>query len=205
MDTVATFSAYLNKFIELTDEEFEQFLSAYIHTRKFSKKEIIIRAGEVEDYFNFIVKGLVRKYYKKNHEEINTQISYEGHIILSEESFYTRTPSEYILEAIEPTTLVSIKYDDLENIFSKSQKMEHMGRLITMHTLMMKDRWQVQLLKSSPRERFLKFVEKSPELLQRVPQKHLASYLHIKPETFSRFKHLPRPSRYKSSIETKKF
>jgi CRP-like cAMP-binding protein len=203
MDTVTTFRAYLNKFIELTDDEFDQFLSAYIHTRKFLKREIITKAGEVEDYFNFIVKGLVRKYYKKNHEEVNTQISYEGHIILSEESFYTRTPSEYILEAIEPTTLVSIKYDDLENIFSQSQKMEHMGRLITTHTLMMKDRWQVQLLKSSPRERFLKFVEKNPELLQRVPQKHLASYLHIKPETFSRFKHLPRPSRHKSSIETK--
>jgi hypothetical protein len=44
----------------------------------------------------------------------------------------------------------------------------------------------------SPRERFLNFVTKNPELMQRVPQKYLASYLNIKPETFSRFKHLLR-------------
>jgi hypothetical protein len=50
----------------------------------------------------------------------------------------------------------------------------------------------MQMVKMTPRERFLNFVMKNPELLQRVPQKHLASYLNIKPETFSRFKHLLR-------------
>jgi hypothetical protein len=56
--------------------------------------------------------------------------------------------------------------------------------------MVLKDRWQMQMVKMTPRERFLNFVMKNPELLQRVPQKHLASYLNIKPETFSRFKHL---------------
>ena len=53
-----------------------------------------------------------------------------------------------------------------------------------------KDKWQSQLVKLTPRERFLRFVSKHPELMQRVPQKYLASYLNIKPETFSRFKHM---------------
>jgi hypothetical protein len=48
------------------------------------------------------------------------------------------------------------------------------------------------MIKMTPRERFLNFIMKNPELLQRVPQKYLASYLNIKPETFSRFKHLLR-------------
>src|SRR5690606_2642563 len=52
--------------------------------------------------------------------------------------------------------------------------------------------WQMQMIKMTPRERFLNFVMKNPELLQRVPQNYLASYLNINPETFSRFKHLPR-------------
>jgi hypothetical protein len=54
------------------------------------------------------------------------------------------------------------------------------------------DSWQMQLIKMTPRERFLNFVMKNPQLMQRVPQKYLASYLNIKPETFSRFKHLLR-------------
>jgi hypothetical protein len=58
--------------------------------------------------------------------------------------------------------------------------------------MVLKDKWQSQLVKLSPRERFINFVTKHPELMQRVPQKYLASYLNIKPETFSRFKHMVR-------------
>jgi CRP-like cAMP-binding protein len=96
------------------------------------------------------------------------------------------------VEAIEPTTLVSITYDDLETIYARSGKMEHLGRLIITYTMVLKDRWQMQLVMHTPRERFIRFVNHNPELLQRVPQKFLASYLNIKPETFSRFKHLVR-------------
>lgn len=192
MNTTRPFQTYLSKFIDLTDDEFSHYLLPYITIRKFDKKELLTKAGEVENYFNFILKGLIRKYYVKGKEEINTQISFVGHIIHSQESFHSRTPSDYFVEAIEPSTVASISYSDLETIFASSKKMEHLGRLVITHTMMLKDRWQVQLVKMTPRERFLNFVTRNPELMQRVPQKYLASYLNIKPETFSRFKHLLR-------------
>lgn len=192
MDSAKPFQIYLQKFINLTDDEFRQYLIPVIGIRKFGKRELLTRAGEVENYFNFIVKGLIRKYYKKGKEEINTQISIEGHIIHCQESFHSRTPSEYFVEAIEPSTVVSITHDDLESVFHQSKKMEQLGRLVVTSTMVLKDRWQMQLVKMTPRERFLQFVTKNPELMQRVPQKYLASYLNIKPETFSRFKHLLR-------------
>ena len=190
MYTLTTFLKYLQKFIPLSQEEFNQLLLPHIKERKFDKKQLISSAGEVENYFNFILKGLARKYYMKNKEEINTQISMEGHIIHSQESYHSRQPSEYFVEAIEPTVLASISFIDLETLFSQSQKMEHLGRLVITHTMVIKDRWQIQLVKMTPRERFLHFVTRNSSLLQRVPQKYLASYLNIKPETFSRFKHL---------------
>jgi len=190
METLAPFLNYLRKFVNVTDDEFTRCLLPIIKIRRVGKKEFVTKAGEVENHFNFIVKGLVRKYYKKNSHEINTQISMEGHIILSQESFHSRTPSEYYIETIEPTVFISIKYDDLEHLYSTSKKMEHLGRLVITHTMMIKDRWQMQMVKMTPRERFLNFVMKNPDLMQRVPQKFLASYLNIKPETFSRFKHL---------------
>jgi CRP-like cAMP-binding protein len=192
MDTLRPFLSYLRKFVNVTDEEFTRCLVPIIKVRRFGKKEFVTKAGEVENYFNFIAKGLVRKYYKKGSSESNTQISVEGHIILSQESFHSRTPSEYFVETIEPSVLISIRFDDLENVFNQSKKMEHLGRLVITHTMVLKDRWQMQMVKMTPRERFLNFVMKNPELLQRVPQKFLASYLNIKPETFSRFKHLLR-------------
>ena len=192
METIRPFLVYLRRFVNITDEEFQKCLVPVIKVRRFRKKEFLTKEGEVENYFNFVSRGLVRKYYRKNKSETNTQISVEGHIILSQESFHSRQPSEYFIETIEPTVTVSIKYEDLEEVYRKSKKMEHLGRLIITHTMVIKDRWQMQMVKMTPRERFLHFVERNPELLQRVPQKFLATYLNIKPETFSRFKHLLR-------------
>ena len=190
METTKPFLSYLRKFIDLTDEEFNKNLLPVIKIRRFGKKEMMTRAGEVEDHFNFILKGLARKFYKKGSQEINTQISYEGHLLVSQESFHSRLPSEYSIETIEPTTVVSITHEDLEKVYASSHRMEHLARLLITYAMVLKDRWQMQLVKMTSRERFLNFVTRNPELMQRVPQKFLASYLNIKPETFSRFKHL---------------
>jgi CRP-like cAMP-binding protein len=190
MNRTKPFLGYLQKFIEINEAEFEQLLLPVIKIRNFNKKELLTKAGDVENYFNFIIQGLIRKYYKKGPHEINTQISSEGHIIHCQESFHSRLPSEYSIETIEPTIVVSISYKDLESVFAASQKMENLGRLVITSTMVLKDRWQIQLVKMTPRERFLNFITRNPGIVQRVPQKYLASYLNIKPETFSRFKHL---------------
>lgn len=192
MENHQLFFEFLNKFILLTRSEYEDHFSPYIIIRKFEKKTIVTHSGEVENYFNFILKGLVRKYFKKGKEDINTQISYEGHIIHAQESFHSRTPSEYIIETIEPTIFLSITYNDLEKLYASSKRMEHLGRMVVTTTMVLKDRWQSQLVMLTPKERFIRFVNRHSILLQRVPQKYLASYLNIKPETFSRFKHLVR-------------
>lgn len=192
MEHARSFFQFLHKFVSLGEDEFDQYIKPYIEIKHFKKKQLITREGEVENYLHFVTKGLIRKYYKKGKEEINTQISTEGHIIHAQESFHSRTTSEYYVQAIEASTIVSITYDDLEKIYSGSHKMEKLGRLVITFTMVIKDRWQMSMIKHTPRERFLDFVHKNPELLQRVPQKFLASYLNIQPETFSRFKHLLR-------------
>ncbi|MBS1622234.1 MAG: Crp/Fnr family transcriptional regulator [Bacteroidetes bacterium] len=193
METTRPFFDYLKKFIDLSEKEFNDLLFPVIRVRQFAKKTIVTEAGKVENYFNFILKGLARKYYKRykgSPEEINTQISMENHIILSQESFHSRLPSEYTIETIEPTTFASIQFDDLEKLYLHSAKMEHLGRLVITYTMVIKDRWQMNHVRMTARERFIDFVTKNPVLLQRVPQKYLASFLNIKPETFSRFKHM---------------
>jgi CRP-like cAMP-binding protein len=195
MQIAKQFFSYLNKFVPISPEEFQEYIQPYLIERRFEKKEIVSREGEVEEYLNFIVHGLARKYYLQDNDEVNTQISHEGHLIHAQESFHSRKPSEYFVETLEPTTFVSVTYDDLEKLYSRHIKLERLGRLVITYTMVQKDRWQMQMIKLPPRERFLFFVERHPDLLQRVPQKHLASFLNIQPETFSRFKHLVKLKR----------
>jgi CRP-like cAMP-binding protein len=190
MYTLQNFFVFTQRFGNLTQDEFNTLVRPITVERKFDKKELLTKIGEVENYFNFILKGVVRKYYMRGKEEINTQISVENQIIHCQESYHGREPSEYNLEAIEPTVVASIAYDDMEKMLDHSKKMEHMGRMVITHAFVIKDKWQMQMVKMTPRERFINFVTKNPGILQRVPQKYLASYLNIKPETFSRFKHL---------------
>ncbi|GAB3418135.1 Crp/Fnr family transcriptional regulator [Niabella aquatica] len=189
------FIKFLRHFVPLTDNEIKKELLPIVNVREFTKKQVIAEAGQVENYMNFINQGLIRKYYKAGQDEHIVQISREGHLISSQESFYTRTPSEYIIDAIEPTILLSLTYEDMERLFQSSHSFERLGRLVTVHTMVLKDKWQTSLIMQAPRERFLNFVESHHEILQRVPQKYIASYLNIKPETFSRFKHLLRTKR----------
>jgi CRP-like cAMP-binding protein len=181
MQIAMQFFSYLNKFVPITAEEFNQFMQPYLVERRFEKKEIVSRRGEVENYLNFIVEGLVRKYYVQDNDEVNTQISHEGHLIHAQESFHSRKPSEYFVETLEPTTFISITYNDLEKVYSHDIKLERLGRLVITYTMVQKDRWQMQMIKLPPRDRFLFFVDRHPHFLQRVPQKHLASFLNIQP------------------------
>lgn len=184
------FINFLMQFGNVSIEDIQKYLLPYTVVREFGKKEFIIKAGEVENYISFISSGLIRKYYLHEHEERIVQLAIEGHLISSQESLYSRMPSEYYIETIEPTKLISIKNDDLEKMYQQSHNMERLGRLIATHTMILIDKRQMSLIKQSPRNRFLNFVENYPEIIQRVPQKYLASFLNIKPETFSRFKHL---------------
>ena len=190
------FYNYLNKFSKLSEEEF-QLIAKYIRVVQFEGKEIITKKGQIENYIYFILKGLVRKYYIKYKQEFNTQISYEGHLIHSQESFHNRKPSNYIVETIEPSTLISIHYDDLEKLYRMAEKFEHLGRLIITYTMVLKDNWRAQLTELPSKERFINFLNKHPEMLHRVPQKFLASYLNMRPETFSRLKHLMQSNKKK--------
>lgn len=181
--------SYLLRFVDLTHEEFVQ-ISKLMEVRHFNKKTRLVNLGENERYMNFMGTGLARKYFYRNNEEVITQIAKEGEFICSSVSFLTGTPSEYIVETIEPSSMISVSVENMEKVYELSYKMERLGRLVIIDWLIQKESWDNARISQSPKDRFLDFVEQSPDLYARVPQKFLASYLNIKPETFSRYKHL---------------
>ena len=182
---------YLGRFIELTDEEFNQ-LASLAEVRTFDKKMRLIDQGENEMYFNFILKGLARKFFLKGEEEIITQLAKEGELISSSVSFLSGEKSLYIVETIEPTTFLSFSHENIEKLYALDKKWQRLGRLIITDLFLQKENWDLERILYSTQERFVRFLSTNSILFQRVPQKYLASYLNIQPETFSRLKHLLR-------------
>jgi len=196
------FYHYLQRYVPLTRHEFKQ-LETYCEIREFEKKVKLIQEGEVERYLNFIAWGLVRKYLPLRNREITVQLASEGHLIHSELSFHYRVASRAVIETIEPTVFLSISYDSLEQLYGQFPKMERLGRLMISELFIRKDNRYFDQLRKTTRERFLEYVRTHPQMLQRVPQKYIASYLNIKPETFSRLKHLMRPKRGREGVNVK--
>lgn len=181
--------AFLQRFLVLPAEDFAELkrLSEVLH---FKKKAIITDAGNTELHLYFVVKGLIREFFYKGKQEITTDIISEDTITGSVTSFFTGAPSHYCLQAMEPCTLIAIHKGKLEELYRSDRKWERFGRVLTAHFLMQQEWHILDTARFSPREKFLHFFEHHSGLLQRVPQKYLASYLGIKPETFSRMKHL---------------
>jgi CRP-like cAMP-binding protein len=185
---------YFDRFLPMTPDEIKGLMS-YCDLRKFDKHSILLQEGETDNYLNMIVTGIVIKYAKVRNKKMILQLSTEGHVINSEISFLTRTPSQVYLETLEPTVMVSLRYDKMEEALSLFPKGERLGRLIQEGMYLKKDERRYAMLSKSMRERFIDYVKQHPHMLQRVPQKYLASYLNITSETFSRFKHLVRENR----------
>jgi len=181
---------HLQRFSSISREGVEQLIP-YLEIRRFDKKKKLVDQGEMEDYLNVVIKGLVRKYVPSSIKgEVTLQLATEGHIIQSEISFHHRAPSEVVIQTLEPTVLASIRYDRMQEALNMVPEAEALGRSIIMQMFIKKDARYFEQLKTSTRERFLEYMNNHPHMLQRVPQKILASYLNIKPETFSRLKHL---------------
>ena len=132
----------------------------------------------------------MRKYVKAPKGEVTIQLATEGHLVQSEISFHKRIPSDVILETLENTVLVSVHHDNINWAVNHLPGAEALGRSIVTQMFIKKDNRYMEQLNISTRERFLQYMNNHPHMLQRVPQKILASYLNIKPETFSRLKHL---------------
>jgi CRP-like cAMP-binding protein len=187
------YAGYVYKFIQqyvtMTEAEFNQFLP-FLEVRNYSKREEVLRYGQTDEYLNLVVKGLLRKYVLVGKNEKTLQLAVEGHLIQSEVSFHTRVPSTVIIEAIEPSVLVSVRYDKVQFVLDNVPKAEQIGREMMTFLFIKKDARYFSQLNHTTRQRFLHYLKHHPHMLKRVPQKILASYLEIKPETFSRLKHL---------------
>ncbi|MBL7682108.1 MAG: Crp/Fnr family transcriptional regulator [Flavipsychrobacter sp.] len=177
---------FMSKYISLTEEEKNVILSLDIfHAVK--KGTILLKEGQKSKNSYFVLKGCIRTYYVIDSEEKTTAF-YTEMEALTPPCVVTKTPSDYYISCVEDTLLTITSADMEAEINSKFPKFDTMCRLLS-EELLAKQRIDFDEFKtSSPEQRYLNLLEKRPDLIQRVPQYQLASYLGIKPESLSRLR-----------------
>ncbi len=180
-------STYTGRMVSLSAADLTT-LAEIMTVRTYDKKSPLVSIGEQEQYLHFVIKGLIRKYFYRKDDEIIIQLAKEGDMISSTASFFGVIPSDYTVEAIEVTTVLSLPRVKMEQLYRYSIIMNKLARVILTEHVLQHEHWELNQLRYNIRERFQQFVANNQALFLRVPHKYQASYLNIKPETFSRLK-----------------
>jgi CRP-like cAMP-binding protein len=177
---------FISKYVSLTDDEKNALLSLDIfHSVK--KGTTLLKEGQKSKESYFVLKGCIRTYYIIDGEEKTTAF-YTEMEALTPPCVISQTPSEYCVSAIEDAILLISNSDMEAEINSKFPKFEMMCRRLS-EELLAKQRVDFDEFKtSSPEQRYQNLLQKRPDLIQRVPQHQLASYLGIKPQSLSRLR-----------------
>lgn len=177
---------FISKYVTLTEEEKNAIISLDLF-RTLKKGTILLKEGQYSKESYFVVKGCIRTYYLIDGEEKTTDFYTETET-LSPPCVISRTPSEYYVDCIEDCTLLISNSDMEEEVNSKFPKFEIMCRRLS-EELLAKERLEFDEFRtSSPEQRYLSLLEKRQDLIQRVPQHQLASYLGITPQSLSRLR-----------------
>lgn len=177
----------ISRFLKLTDAEASAFAEC-IPIKSFKKGDVLLREGQISKDSYFVIKGCVRKYYIIEGEERTTEFYVEDESIASLQSYKNKTPANHYFECVEDCRLAVLNYDKEQELFIRVPKYEALCRISMESDFGEQQEALAKFITSSPEERYKNLIETRPDLLQRVPQYHLASYLGIKPESLSRIR-----------------
>jgi CRP/FNR family transcriptional regulator, anaerobic regulatory protein len=173
--------------IVFTQEEMMMMLP-FLKMNTYKKSDRLIAEGEVENNVHFIAEGVTRSFFIKDGRDISFEFYFTGMLISSYASFLTRMPSGHSIEAFAPLTTISIQHGDLMQLYEKSKKIEHLGRIFTEELFKKTSERNKDFLSLSATERYVKLLNQNPHYVQNVPLKYLASYLNVTPESLSRIR-----------------
>jgi len=177
---------FISKYVSLTEEEKGAILSLDLF-RSLKKGTTLLKEGQHSEESYFILQGCIRTYYIINGEEKTTAF-YTEMEALTPPCVTNKALSEYYIICMEDTMLLVSNSGMEAEVNSKFPKFEIMCRMLS-EELLAKQRIDFDEFKtSSPEQRYLNLLQKRPDLIQRVPQHQLASYLGIKPQSLSRLR-----------------
>ncbi|MEN5435426.1 Crp/Fnr family transcriptional regulator [Sphingobacterium faecium] len=179
---------HFKQFFHLNNTEQEE-IERLFTSRVIKRKQYLLQEGEVCQHYSFVVSGCFRMFaVDSNFREHNLQFAAEDDWITDFQSFYDQSPSKLYIEAIEPSTVIQIKHEDLLYLYINYHKFDRNFRIITERKLIDYQNRILQNISSTADDRYEAFLKQYPHLINRLPNTQIASYLGITSEFLSKIR-----------------
>jgi CRP-like cAMP-binding protein len=175
----------ISRHINLNQQEVEFFFSV-LQSKTIRKKEFLLRPGEICRYQIFVAKGCLRNYTVDLNGFVHIgMFAVEDWWIGDLHSFLSEIPSTLFIDALEDTNVMMISKPNLELLYERIPRFERFFRILYQSSLITLAQKNMQNISSTAEDRYVNFINKYPQLQQRIPQKQIAAYLGITPEFLS--------------------
>jgi CRP-like cAMP-binding protein len=180
--------SHIEQKVTLSHEE-KEALASFFTFKKIRKRQYILEEGAICTHLSFVKKGLIKSYRldEKGNEHISL-FGWEGWWVSDFKSFINQQPAILYIDAIEDTELLLLSRTDYEQLMQEVPVMERYFRILYQNSLVTKDERLISSNSYTAEEKFQRMQQANPEIMQRVPQHLVASYLGLAPETLSRIR-----------------
>lgn len=175
------------KFFRQTDRDWQIF-SAKLERQAFPKKQLLLKAGQTENYLSFLETGIVRFFLPKEDMDLTFDFAFENNFFSGYSSFLTRTPAVCHIETLTETVLWRISYEALQTVYRDTEAGDKIGRHAGEALFLKKAKRELSLLNETAEQRYLNLFTEQPRLLRQIPLKYIASYIGITPQALSRIR-----------------
>ncbi|RIV37488.1 Crp/Fnr family transcriptional regulator [Flagellimonas lutimaris] len=177
---------YLNSIYPL-GPSLKNYLVQHIKSCSFERNQIISRAGEICNRLYLIKKGMVRGYFVSDGIELTTWVDTENEVFTSITGFFRNEPCQEYMQSLEETHCDYMEYEDYKYCLNNFPEMRHINRILLEEYYILAEHRVYLARIPNAQKRLAYYMEKmKPQIVERIPRKHLASYLSIRPETLSR-------------------
>ncbi len=178
----------IRRYINLTSDE-EAYIGSLFIERKLKRRQFLLHEGQANHYLSFVLKGCLRAYsVDKNGFQHILQFAPDDWWITDIHSFATGSSSTLNIDAIEESVILMITREDHEKAFVEVPKMERYFRILMEKNLVANRQRIIDRLSLTATERFVSFCKAYPDLVNRIPQKQMASYIGVTPEFLSKMR-----------------
>ena len=177
---------FIANYITLPEQDWKEIVQ-YFEERIIEKEVIILEEGKICKHLYFLESGLFRFYINKDGNHITKFFTDAPYFFTSQASFNAQKPAFENIQAIEKSTVWQISYAKTNELY-KSKSWAEFARKITQEVQFFTEEILLELQTETAEVRYEKMLEISPNLLQRIPLKYLASYLGIAPQSLSRIR-----------------
>ena len=163
-------------------------IQSLFHEKEILAKTTLLSEGEISKTIYFIKKGCLRMWFNNDGKDITFQFFFENKGVCSLESFFNQQPSLFYIESIEASSVVFINKNDFDIILSKYPEIKEGFNDIILKRLSNYTTLFLSRIKDNPQKRYNELMKTNPEIIQRIPQHYIASYLGITPVSLSRIR-----------------